>query len=92
MSSWYNEESQENFKSGNCLLEALDKFTVRKKAVQKATRVCIYDYYNKGQDASSAVSSNCVSVKIESGILKEQDQLILMPIKMPITVKAIEKR
>lgn len=37
-------------------------------------RVCIYDYYNS---TSGQLIGDCVSAKVESGILKEKDELIL---------------
>ena len=50
-------------------IEAIDEFKSRKNPVNKPIRVCIYDYYNKGQDAMSAVQGECISCKIESGVI-----------------------
>lgn len=53
----------------------------------KPTRLCIYDYYinNTGN-----LIGDCISGKLESGIIKEKDELILMPLNVNVTVKAIE--
>lgn len=33
---------------------------------------------------------DCLQVKVESGIIKEKDEVLLMPYSVPVTVKAIE--
>jgi translation elongation factor EF-1alpha len=72
-------------------VDAIDQFKSRKNPVNKPIRVCVYDYYNKGQDAFSAVQGDCISCKIESGVIQEKDKLILKPLDEMVTIKAIEK-
>lgn len=55
LKSWYNDKQEDKNKKGFTLIEAIDEFKSRKNPVNKPIRVCIYDYYNKGQDAMSAV-------------------------------------
>ena len=92
LKSWYHSEAEDKFKKGRSLVEVIDSFRGRPKPVKKPIRVCVYDYLNKGQDAFSAVSGDCCSVKVESGVIKEKDKLLLMPLGAEVTIKAIEKQ
>jgi translation elongation factor EF-1alpha len=38
------------------------------------------------------VSGDCCSVKVESGVIKEKDKLLLMPLDVEVTIKGIEKQ
>ena len=40
----------------------------------------------------SAVQGNCISVKVESGVIQTGDKLILKPLDEMVTIKAIEKQ
>lgn len=33
---------------------------------------------------------DCISAKVESGIIKEKDEVLLMPLNIMVTIKAIE--
>lgn len=33
---------------------------------------------------------DCIQAKVESGIIKEKDELLLMPFNLPVTIKNIE--
>lgn len=80
MSKWYE---------GPCLVEMLDTFSLPQRNIQKPLRVCIYDYYKA---SIGTLIGDCVSVKIESGILKERDEVVLMPHNIIVGVKAIESQ
>jgi len=79
LNKWYNEKSTDGNKKGYCLTELLDNLKSAPKSINKPLRVCVYDFYNKPKDGISAVTGDCVSVKIESGILKEKDTLLMVP-------------
>ena len=92
LKKWYNEANgkEEKFKQPKCLVEIIDEFKAFKQPYDKPTRLCIYDYYNRNQDGSTAITGDCCTVKIASGILKEKDKLLLMPNEIEVTVKSIE--
>lgn len=92
LKKWYGtDDNRENrHKGGKCLIEIVDSFKPFPKPFKKPLRVGIYDFYNKGQDGFSALSGDCVSVKVESGIVKEKDKVLIMPLDLEVTVKAIE--
>lgn len=50
-------------------------------------RVCVYDYF-KAMEGN--LMGDCISAKVESGIIKEKDELLLMPLNIMVTIKAIE--
>ncbi len=50
-------------------------------------RVCLYDYY-KAMEGN--LMGDCVQAKVESGVVKEKDELLLMPFNISVTVKSIE--
>jgi selenocysteine-specific translation elongation factor len=52
--------------------------------------LCIYDYFNKVQDGHGALSGDCVSVKVESGVVQEKDRMILMPVNEKVEIKRIQ--
>lgn len=70
LSAWYK---------GPTLIELLDQFKIPKRNINKPIRVCIYDYY-KGTEGK--LIGDCISAKIESGIIKEKDNLVLMPLNI----------
>ena len=47
----------------------------------------MYDYY-KAMEGN--LMGDCVQAKVESGIIKEKDEVLLMPFNLFVTVKAIE--
>jgi translation elongation factor EF-1alpha len=53
----------------------------------KPLRVCIYDYFKQTE---GNIIGECIQAKIESGIIKEKDQLLLMPLGHMVTIKGIE--
>ena len=73
-----------------CLIEAINQFKVNPKPIRKPTRVVVYDFYVKNQDGSSALWGDCCSVKVESGVVKEKTEMILMPHDVKVQVRAIE--
>jgi translation elongation factor EF-1alpha len=44
------------------------------RAIHKPLRICVYDYYTS---TSGNLMGDCLSVKVESGIVKEKDELLL---------------
>ena len=58
--------------------------------MNKPTRVCIYDIFTKNRDGFSITSGDCVSAKVESGVLLEKQKLLLLPQNEEVTVKAID--
>ena len=79
LTSWYNESQESPHKKGKSLLEVIDNFKSSKKEIHKPLRVCIYDYFAKNRDGISHATGDCLSVKVESGIMKEKVKLLLMP-------------
>ncbi len=73
--------------AGHTLIEHLDNFKLPKRSMNKPLRVCIYDYFKQTE---GNLIGDCVQAKIESGIIKDRDSLILMPLNQLVTVKAIE--
>jgi translation elongation factor EF-1alpha len=71
LTKWYND--------GPCLVDFLDTFNLPQRNVIKPLRVCIYDYYKA---SSGSLVGDCVQVKIESGIIKEKDEVLLMPLNI----------
>jgi translation elongation factor EF-1alpha len=69
-------------------LEIIDAFTPQKKRLMKPIRACIYDFYSKAKEGSK-LSGDIVSLKLQQGIIKTGNQLLLMPNETEVTVKAI---
>jgi elongation factor 1 alpha-like protein len=92
LTKWYNHESskENKYKEPICLVDALERFKPSQKPNSKPQRICIYDYFNRGKDGFSWVTGDCCTVKIESGMLLEGSQLLLMPLNEMVTIKAIE--
>jgi len=78
LTSWYKQAT---------LLELLDNFKCPRRGVSKPLRVCVYDFY-KAMEGN--LMGDCVQCKVESGIIKEKDEVILMPFNIPVGIKAIE--
>jgi len=78
LSAWYH---------GPTLIELLDQFKVPKRTINKPLRVGIYDYYRAME---GNLMGDCIQAKVESGIVKEKDELLLMPYNVIGTVKVIE--
>ena len=72
------------------MIEAIDSFKKGEKPYNKPTRVCVYDYFKGNQDGFSLSSGDCVSAKIESGVVMEKQELLLMPQNEKVTVNTIE--
>ena len=70
-------ESLTEWYSGQTLLEILDKFKLPKRNTNKPSRVCVYDFFKATE---GNIIGDCIQAKIESGIIKERDQLVLMPL------------
>jgi len=79
LTRWYNEArgKDEQNKKPICLMDLIDSFRGMKRPYNKPARVCVYDYYNKDQDGFAYVFGDCLSVKVESGVIKEKDKLLL---------------
>jgi elongation factor 1 alpha-like protein len=73
--------------TGLTLIDHLDNFKLPKRSLNKPLRVCIYDYYKQTE---GNLIGDCVQAKVESGIIKDRDSLILMPLNHLVTVKGIE--
>ena len=92
LTSWYNEErgKHEANKVPRCLIEAIDGFKTIPRPINRPVRACIYDYYQTMQDGFSFVQGDCLSIKVESGVIKKKDKLLLMPYQVECQVKSIE--
>jgi translation elongation factor EF-1alpha len=73
-----------------CLLEVLDTFKSHPKPYNKPTRVCVYDIFTKMKDGFSITTGDCFSTKVESGVVTENQKMILLPQNEEVIVKAIE--
>ncbi len=73
--SWYN---------GPTLLEALDTFKVPEKPVDKPLRLPIQDVYSIAGFGTVPVG------KVETGVMKPGDQVIIMPSGVKTEIKSIE--
>lgn len=65
LNSWYKDK---------CLIEYLDSFKLPTRGINKPLRVSIFDYYKSDM---GNVIGDCVQAKVESGIIKQKDELIL---------------
>lgn len=65
----------------------LDSLKVPKRNIHKPLRISIYDYFKATE---GNLIGDCISVKVESGIIKEKDHLVLMPLNIAVSVKAIQ--
>lgn len=72
---------------GPTLIETLDNFKLPKRSSNKPLRVCVYDYFKQTE---GNLVGDCIAAKVESGIIKERDQLVLMPLNHIVQVKGIE--
>lgn len=86
-----NDHLPEAMKEPICLVEAIETFKSPAKPYNKPTRVCVYGYYNKLRNAGDIVYGDCLSVKIESGVLHENQQMTLMPLNQQVKIKNILK-
>lgn len=78
LAQWYN---------GPCLIETLDTLRLPQRGVNMPLRVSVYDYY---KSSMGVVIGDCISAKVESGALKERDELLLMPHNILVSIKAIQ--
>ena len=92
LKAWYNEERGEHEanKKPACLIEVIDSFYAKPRPLKRPMRACVYDYYQIIQDGFSAVSGDCLSVKVESGVLRKKDKVLMMPQGIECEVRAIE--
>jgi translation elongation factor EF-1alpha len=60
---------------------------VPKRQISKPLRIGVYGYF-KAMEGS--LIGDCISAKVESGIVKEKDELLLMPFNTIVTIKNIE--
>lgn len=67
--SWYGEDSP-------CLLEVLDRLNLPPRNYSKPIRASISEYCPKQQ---GVLIGDCVAVKVEAGVIKEREELLLMP-------------
>ena len=74
-----------------CLVEAIETFKSPAKPYNKPTRVCVYGYYNKMRSAGDIVFGDCLSIKVESGVLHDNQVMNLMPLNQEIKIKNIQK-
>jgi elongation factor 1 alpha-like protein len=78
LQSWYQ---------GRTLLDELDSIQLGQRPVNKPIRVCVYEYY---KSTVGNLIGDCLQVKVEAGIIRERDQILLMPFEVKCTVKTIE--
>lgn len=93
LKKWYNEENGKDnrFKKPLCLVEALHLLRAHPKPYNKPTRICIYDYFVKQPDGHSLLTGDILSVKVESGVVKVNDPMLLMPLGKKLYVRGIVK-
>lgn len=91
LTSWYNPQAEEASKKGLTLLDALLNFKAHPKAVDKPLRLCVYDYYNKPKMGHSEMYGDCLSIKVESGVVMAKDKVTLMPLGKEVLIRAISK-
>lgn len=72
LTKWYN---------GSTLIEILDNLKAPKRNSNKPLRVCVYDYFKQTE---GTIIGDCVQAKVDSGIIKERDTLLLMPLNHPV--------
>lgn len=68
-----------NWYQGESLTQILDELKLPKRNIHKPLRVSIYDYFKATE---GNLIGDCISAKIESGVIKEKDHLILMPLNI----------
>jgi translation elongation factor EF-1alpha len=78
--SWYGEDSP-------CLIEVLDGLNLPARVYSKPIRASISEYCPKQQ---GSLIGDCVAVKVEAGVIKERDELIMMPHNVIVQIKGIE--
>jgi len=69
--------AQLDWYKGPTLIENLDNFKLPKRGINKPLRICVYDYYKQTE---GNLIGDCIQAKVESGIVKDKDQLLLMPL------------
>jgi len=72
--------------SGACLAEAIDTFQPAVRPVRKPLRAVVSDVFR-----SSSMGHATVGCKVETGFVVPGDKLLLMPLGLLCTVKAIER-
>jgi translation elongation factor EF-1alpha len=92
LKKWYNDEKGEfdTTKKPRCLVEVIDSFYAKPRPLKRPMRACVYDFYQNIQDGFSVCQGECMSLKVESGILKKKDKLVIMPQNIDCEIKAIE--
>lgn len=68
----------------------IDNFYAKPRPLKRPMRACIYDYYQNIQDGFSVCQGECMSIKVESGVLKKKDKLVIMPEGIDCEIKNIE--
>jgi elongation factor 1 alpha-like protein len=76
-----------NWYKGSSLVEIIDKLNVPPKEINKPLRVSITNAY---QSNVGKLKGFCVSGKIESGVLLNKKNYMLLPSATPFAVKGIE--
>eukprot|EP01022_Parablepharisma_sp_SALTPOND_P026316 TRINITY_DN627_c0_g1_i1.p4 TRINITY_DN627_c0_g1~~TRINITY_DN627_c0_g1_i1.p4 ORF type:complete len:585 (-),score=90.41 TRINITY_DN627_c0_g1_i1:23729-25483(-) len=77
LASWY---------TGPPLSELIYTFKPVKRGLDKPIRACISDSY---VSSAETMKGTCVSAKIEGGAIETGNNLVLMPLNVPCTVKTI---
>ena len=72
---------------GPCLVEILDSMKLPKRNSTKPMRICVYDYY---KSTEGTIIGDCIQAKIDSGIIKDKDSVLLMPLNHIVQIKSIE--
>ncbi|XP_045614071.1 protein HBS1 [Procambarus clarkii] len=73
--SWY---------TGPTLLQAIDKLKVPERGISRPVRLCVSDVY-KGQG-----SNMCVSGRLDTGYVQQNDRLLLLPQGDVLNVKGVQ--
>ena len=87
LTSWYNEQMASEYSSiigGSTLLDCINRFRPSERPIDKPLRFCISDIYKSQQTSNISLSG-----KVESGSVKVNDKVCIVPANESGIVKSI---
>ena len=81
LTSWLDQESP-------CLLEILDGLKLPNRTFTRPLRVTVSDYMQK---TSGPLIGDCVAAKVETGVIIEKKELLLMPQNVLVGIKGLTR-
>jgi len=69
LTEWYGTNSP-------CLVDLLDNLRLPQRSFTKPLRTTVFEYAPK---STGALIGDCITAKVEAGLIKEKDELLLMP-------------